>query len=124
MKRRSYKQRVLALVTALLLLLGLVPFTAAAESMEAVLELDTPLTVSGTREEPAYLFFTPEETAVYACWSSDNDLDPELYLYEADSVGSLGESLEYYDDYKDYQFYMAEELTAGVTYCLAVDARD
>ncbi len=124
MKRRSYKQRVLALVTALLLLLGLVPFTAAAESMEAVLELDTPLTVSGTWEEPAYLFFTPEETAVYACWSSDNDLDPELYLYEADSVGSLGEPLEYYDDYMDYQFYMAEELTAGVTYCLAVDARD
>ncbi len=119
MKLRNSMRKALALMTAFVLLLSLVPFTAAAESMVATLELDTPLTVSGTYEDPALLYFTPEETALYVCWSSGVDCDPQFTLFEDET----DEEIDYYDDAEDLQFRMVRELTAGVTYRLEMDAR-
>jgi len=112
-------KRLLATVMALALLLGVVPFAALAGE-EILLSLDSTIEVSGLRENPAWLSFTPEETGVYVLYSAEGE-DPQAELY----VAGEEELLIYSDDEGEgMQFRLAYYMTAGTEYLYAVDNRD
>ncbi len=116
MKMKKRLRGLLATMTALVLLLGMVPFAAVAEE-PTVLTLDTPLEVTATFENPAALSFTPVETGVYVLYSEDGT-DPQATLYEAEGM----ERVVYADDQPgSMQFRLAYTLIAGTEYIYKVD---
>lgn len=114
-------KRLLAMLTALVMVMGMLPITALAAAPIA-LEMDTRISVAATWDEPAVLTFTPAESGKYVLVSS-NGHDPQASLYLASDTERQNK-LMYADDQNDMEFRLAYYLTAGTDYVYEVDNRD
>ena len=120
MKLVKNGRRAVALLTAVLLLLGLMPFSAMAEKEAQVLLLNTPVEVTGTTEDPAKLAFIPPESGTYVFRSLSGN-DPQAWLYSSDDA----EVLMYADDTdSSMQFRLVYQLTGDLQYYFYTNDRD
>ncbi len=122
---KAKMRKILSIVLATVMLLGLWQVTAFAEETNPELKLDTPYTLSISDDSYVYLDFTPDVTGDYVFRShsegaSDPDIDG-MYDGEGDELDiKYGDD----DDVFDWDFVAVYTLTAGKTYTIEIEDID
>ena len=115
-------RKVLAIVLATLMVLTLIPMSAFAADYTIELGETITVTVPVPAEGYAECKFTPEEDGFYVVYSDmgESDIDPYVYVYDADG-NEIADDDD--NDYADtYDFYCIFEAEAGSDYLFKIAA--
>jgi len=119
MKKTS---KILAAVMAIVMIVAAIPMTAFAA--DYTIELGETITVAIPDGGCVYCKFTPEEDGTYVVYSDmgESDIDPYMYVYDADG-NEIADDDD--SDYADtYDFYCIFEAEAGADYLFDLDLYD
>ncbi|MBR6794972.1 MAG: Ig-like domain-containing protein, partial [Clostridia bacterium] len=127
MKRMQLGKRTMALLTALFILLGTLPFSMGHVHAEEptdyptiALDTEETVTLDGVDAREKVFAFTPDESGFYAFKSLHNTEDPVGRILDAE-----GNELVRSDDIVDsYEFAAVYSMEAGTTYLLEVTLHD
>ena len=121
-------KRIIALITALVLIVGSFAFglsSASAKTQQIILNTEIINTTDGPEDKNWY-FFTPEQTGMYTFLSFNRFLYAEAYLFIKEgkeytqlAYSNLSPNYEFYGQPNKYQFCLSYQLEAGKTYYYA-----
>lgn len=115
-------RKIIAAVMAIVMIVAAIPMTAFAA--DYTISLGETITVTVPKEGYAECKFTPEEDGTYVVYSDmgEADIDPYVYVCDADGNEILNDDD---NDYADtYDFYCIFEAEAGADYLFKLAAWD